>query len=154
LFHSRGDLAKDGTTALQESAQLLLAGRRKVVDRLEVMAGPTGRRSWPEAVKARIVVESFEPGARVVDVARRHGVAPQQVTAWRRDGAQGQARAAGRGRGALRRAGGGGAAGAAPERRRAAAHDRDRGDGVVVRLAADAPAARVAEIAAALRASR
>ena len=48
------------------------------------MAGPTGRRSWPDAVKARIVAESFTAGARVVDVARRHGVTPQQVTTWRR----------------------------------------------------------------------
>ena len=64
---------------MQESAQILLAGGRKVVERLEVMSGPTGRRSWPEAIKARIVAESFERGARVVDVARRHEVAPQQV---------------------------------------------------------------------------
>ena len=75
---------------MQESAQLLLAVRRKVVERLEVMAGPTGRRSWSEAMKARIVAERFEPGARVVDVARRHGVAPHQVTAWRRDACKGR----------------------------------------------------------------
>ena len=41
--------------------------------RLEVLEGPTGRRSWSDDVKGRIVAESFEPGARVVDVARRHG---------------------------------------------------------------------------------
>jgi transposase len=75
---------------LQESAQFLLAGRGKVVERLEVMAGPTGRRSWSEAMKARIVAESFEAGARVVDVARRHGVAPQQVTTWRRAARRGK----------------------------------------------------------------
>jgi transposase len=63
-----------GTASLQESAQFLLAGRGKIVERLEVMTGPTGRRSWSEAMKARIVVESLEAGARVVDVARRHGV--------------------------------------------------------------------------------
>jgi transposase len=53
------------------------------------MAGPTGRRSWSDAVKARIVVESFAAGVRVVDVARRHGVAPQQVTTWRRQARRG-----------------------------------------------------------------
>lgn len=47
--------------------------------------GPTGRRRWSAAVKVRIVAASFEPGARLVDVARLHGVAPQQVTTWRRD---------------------------------------------------------------------
>jgi len=47
-----------------------LAGRRKVVERMGVMAGPTGRQSWSEAVKALIAAESFEAGAWVVDVAR------------------------------------------------------------------------------------
>ncbi len=80
----------DGTTALQENAQFLLAGRGRVVERLEVLCGPTGRRSWPDALKARIVAESFETGARVVEVARRHSVSPQQVTAWRRQARQGR----------------------------------------------------------------
>ena len=31
-------------------------------------------RRWPDHVKAQIVAESFQPGARVVDVARRHGL--------------------------------------------------------------------------------
>ena len=54
------------------------------------MAGPTVRRTWPDEVKARIVLEPFEPGTRVVDVARRHGIAPQQLTAWRRLARQGK----------------------------------------------------------------
>jgi transposase len=52
--------------------------------RLEVLSGPTGRRQWPDEVKARIVAESFLPGARVGDVARRHDVVPSQLTTWRR----------------------------------------------------------------------
>jgi transposase len=52
--------------------------------RLEVLEGPSGRRRWPEALKGRIVAESFAPGARVCDVARRHRIAGQQLTAWRR----------------------------------------------------------------------
>ena len=47
---------------------------------LEVFEGPTGRRSWPEDVKGRIVAESFEPGARVADVARRHGMGAQHLS--------------------------------------------------------------------------
>lgn len=139
---------------MQESAQILLAGRRKVVERLEVMSGPTGRRSWPDALKARIVAESFERGARVVDVARRHEVAPQQVTAWRRD--------ARRGRLVLPVEDAGSFAALVVEEPRmsmptpSALHSmiEIEIDGVVVRLAADASAARVAEIAAALRARR
>lgn len=139
---------------MQENAQLLLAGRRKVVERLEVMAGPTGRRSWSEAVKAQIVAESFAPGARVVDVARRHGMAPQQVTAWRRDARQGRL--------ALPVEDAAPFAALVVEEPLAAAPASSsplpmieiEAGGVVVQLAADAPAALVAEIAAALRVSR
>ncbi len=61
----------------------LLDNIRGSVTRMEVLEGPTGRRSWPDDVKARIVAESFEPGARVCDVARRHGLAPQHLSTWR-----------------------------------------------------------------------
>lgn len=52
--------------------------------RYSVISGPTGRRQWPDEVKARIVAESLAPGARIGDVARRHGVLPSQLTTWRR----------------------------------------------------------------------
>lgn len=55
----------------------------RCVERMEVLEGPTGRRSWPDAEKIRIVRESLEPGARVCDVARRHGMTPQQLSTWR-----------------------------------------------------------------------
>ena len=61
----------------------LLDEVRGSVTRMEVLEGPTGRRSWPDEVKARIVAESFEPGARVCDVAQRHGLAPQHLSTWR-----------------------------------------------------------------------
>ena len=45
---------------------------------------------WPppsvvEGGQGRIVVESLEPGVSVSEVARRHGLSPQQLFAWRRD---------------------------------------------------------------------
>lgn len=54
------------------------------VGRYEVVEPRRGNRRWPDDVKARIVAESFEPGARVVDVARRHGVVANQLSDWRR----------------------------------------------------------------------
>lgn len=58
--------------------------------RLEVFEGPSGRRSWPDEVKARIVQESFAAGARVGEVARRHRISPQQLTGWRRAAREGK----------------------------------------------------------------
>jgi transposase len=54
------------------------------VRRLEVITGVGGRRAWPDADKGRIVAESFASGANVSAVARRYGLRPQQVYAWRR----------------------------------------------------------------------
>lgn len=55
---------------------------------VEVVRRTRGYRRWPDAVKARIVVESFRPGARVVDVARRHELSPHQLSDWRRHARQ------------------------------------------------------------------
>lgn len=57
--------------------------------RIEVVAGPTGRRRWPEHVKAALVLETFRDGASVADVARRHGVSAPQLHAWRRAAREG-----------------------------------------------------------------
>ena len=64
--------------------QHLLASAGSNISRLEVLEGPTGRRNWPDEVKAQIVAESFEPGVKVSAVAHRHGLMPQHLTAWRR----------------------------------------------------------------------
>ncbi|MXY39467.1 MAG: transposase [Rhodospirillaceae bacterium] len=49
-----------------------------------VATGANGARVWPEAVKARIVEETFEEGATVAGVARRHGLSRTQLSGWRR----------------------------------------------------------------------
>ena len=51
---------------------------------MEVIAGATGRRRWPDDVKARIVAASFLPGARIADVARAQGTTRWQIYTWRR----------------------------------------------------------------------
>ena len=51
---------------------------------IAVVAGANGARVWPEAVKARIVAETFEEGATVAGVARRHGLSRTQLSGWRR----------------------------------------------------------------------
>jgi transposase len=52
--------------------------------RLEIFTGVGRRRSWTAEQKAAIVAESFEDGALVGQVARRHGLTPQQLFNWRR----------------------------------------------------------------------
>ena len=56
----------------------------RLVRRIEVITGG-GRRRWTVDEKARIVTETLEPGAVVSVIARRHGLSPQQVFAWRRE---------------------------------------------------------------------
>ncbi|MFO7854737.1 MAG: transposase [Paracoccaceae bacterium] len=57
--------------------------------RIEVVTGPTGRRRWPDHVKAALVLESFRDGASVSDVARKHDVSAPQLHAWRRAAREG-----------------------------------------------------------------
>ena len=52
--------------------------------RLEVFTGEGRRRTWPADEKAAIVAESYAPGRTVCGVARRHGLTPAQLFAWRR----------------------------------------------------------------------
>ena len=54
------------------------------VRRFEVFTGAGRRRDWSDDDKARIVGESYEPGATVSEVARRHALSPQQLFGWRR----------------------------------------------------------------------
>ena len=52
--------------------------------RVELITGRRRRRRWTAEEKARIVAESFEEGANISEVARRHGVVRGLLTAWRR----------------------------------------------------------------------
>lgn len=66
-----------------------MAGMGLMAALSEVLQRTRGYRRWPDDVKARIVAESFQPGVRVVDVARQHGLAAHQLSEWRRRARQG-----------------------------------------------------------------
>jgi transposase len=64
---------------------------------IDILSGPERRRRWTAAEKVAIVNETDEPGVTVSLVARRHGIAPNQLVHWRKLAAQGALTAAGRG---------------------------------------------------------
>lgn len=66
------------------------APRPQTPRRIELMTGAERRRRWSDALKAQIVAESFEAGAVVAEIARRHDVRAQQVHGWRRDAREGR----------------------------------------------------------------
>lgn len=53
--------------------------------RVEILNGVERRRRWSEDEKARIIEESFTAGAKVSDVARKHGVSRGLIFAWRKE---------------------------------------------------------------------
>jgi transposase-like protein len=62
-----------------------------LTDRVEIITSVQRRRRWTASEKVRIVEETFEL------VARRHGVAPNQLFTWRRLVVEGALTAAGSG---------------------------------------------------------
>ena len=60
------------------------------VSRIEVLDGPTGRRRWPDDLKTRIVVESFQAGMRVCDVAAKYGLIARHLSGWRGQACKGE----------------------------------------------------------------
>src|SRR2546423_15539177 len=66
-------------------------------DRVEIITSVQRRRRWTASEKVQIVEETFEPGMTVSLVARRHGVAPNQLFTWRRLVVEGALTAAGSG---------------------------------------------------------
>ena len=57
----------------------------KGAQRFEVFTGAGKRREWPPEVKVSIVAECCSGREGVSAVARRHGLDPSQVYAWRKD---------------------------------------------------------------------
>lgn len=53
--------------------------------RLEIFTGAGRRRAWSAEQKAAIVAESQSGAESVSAVARRHGLTPPQLFAWRRE---------------------------------------------------------------------
>ena len=120
-------------------------------------AGSGGKRCprWPQDVKARIVAETLVDGATVNAVARRYGMRPNHLSEWRRMAREGKL--------VLPNLDGVSFVPLAIEEPTATLLDKAefearveigvidvlKGD-VTIRLAADTPAARIAEFAAAL----
>jgi transposase len=52
--------------------------------RVEILGGVERRRQWSRDEKMRIIEETLAPGAKVSEVARKHGIVPSLVFAWRR----------------------------------------------------------------------
>lgn len=51
----------------------------------EVLSGPERRRRWGSEEKARLVAEIMVPGAKVTEIARRHGISRSLLYTWRRE---------------------------------------------------------------------
>jgi transposase-like protein len=58
----------------------------------EVLSGPERRRRWGDEEKARLVAEIMAPGAKVTEIARRHGISRGLLYTWRREAGQELAR--------------------------------------------------------------
>ena len=58
--------------------------------RCEIVEPRRRNRRWPAEVKAKIVAESLQPGARVCDVAARYDILPHHLSDWRRHARQGR----------------------------------------------------------------
>ena len=67
------------------------------IDRVEVITSVQRRRRWSAEEKAAIVQETYAPDMSVSLVARRHGIAPNQLFTWRRLHASGALSAVGAG---------------------------------------------------------
>lgn len=116
---------------------------------VELLAAPAAKRRWSDEAKGRIVAETLVPGVTVNEVARLHGVKANHLSSWRTLARKGKLvvpEVAGAEFAAPVAAA---QSFAAPEA--TASIDLIIGP-VTVRLDAATPAARVAELAMALRA--
>lgn len=56
-----------------------------VSERVEIVTRGERRRSYTPEDKAHLLAETAEPGARVLEVAQRHGISPSLLHRWRRE---------------------------------------------------------------------
>lgn len=118
---------------------------------VDAARGPRGQRRWPDGLKARIVAETLVDGATVKGVAERYDMVPSHLSDWRRMAREGKL--------VLPNLDGVSFVPVAIEEPAVTLPDAVeaevgvidvlKGD-ITIRLAADTPAARIAEIAAAL----
>ena len=112
---------------------------------VELLAAPAAKRRWSDEAKGRMVAETLVPGVTVNEVARRHGLKANHLSSWRTLARKGKL--------VVPEVAGAEFAGpvASPPAAATASIDLIIGP-VTVRLDAATPAARVAELAMALRA--
>jgi transposase len=55
-----------------------------VMERVEIVTRGEGRRRYSPEEKARLLAETTAPGAKVLEVARRHGICASLLHRWRR----------------------------------------------------------------------
>jgi transposase len=67
----------------KHEAATVAATRGEAMPRIEIVADR--RRAHSAAFRADVVAEAMAAGARVQDVARRHGICPSLIYRWRRD---------------------------------------------------------------------
>src|ERR1700760_5166051 len=68
----------------------MIDGASKQLGLFDIRLGARRRRRWSDEVKRQIVAESCAPGAVVSEVARRHGLSPQQLSTWRKAARDGE----------------------------------------------------------------
>lgn len=57
---------------------------------VELLAAPAAKRRWSDEAKGRIVAETLVPGVTVNEVAGRHGVKANHLSSWRTLARQGK----------------------------------------------------------------
>ena len=50
---------------------------------VELLAAPAAKRRWSDEAKGRVVAETLVPGVTVNEVARRHGLKANHLSSWR-----------------------------------------------------------------------